>query len=149
MVENKQEKDRDKVYEEIMQNERDWDKLNEEIAQEFPRAPFSKSCINNIHELDDEFGSENVVIIKDDRAKYWHIGDRQKFADIRDTSKYINYTVVRKEDDEPITMRQVIQAMIDDKHYWNEVVQRDSHQFLEGFDKAGRSDIEYVASFGS
>ena len=102
---------------------KDWDKLFEEIDQEFPRTPFDISCIKNIHELDDEFSSENAVIIVDDRAKYWYCFGIKGFEDNRDVSEYINYTVVRKIGDEPITMRQVLQAMIDDKHFWDEVVQ--------------------------
>ena len=131
------------------EDNRDWEQLFEDIDQEFPRTPFTISCINDIHELDDEFSSENVVIIVDDRAKYWYCFGMEGFDHDRDVSKYINYTVVRRLDDEPITMRQVIQAVIDDKHYWNEVVQRDSHRFLEGFDRRDRSKIEYVSSWGS
>ena len=32
---------------------KDWEKLFEEIDQEFPRTPFTISCVDNIHELDD------------------------------------------------------------------------------------------------
>ena len=136
-------------YMEDSDEKQHWDKLFEEIDQEFPRTPFSISCINDIHELDDEFSSENVVIIVDDRAKYWYCFGRQGFDEDRDISKYINYTVVRRVNEEPITMRQVIHAMIEDKHYWNQEVLKDTHHFLEGFDKRERSNIEYVASWGS
>jgi len=128
---------------------KDWDKLFEDIDQEFPRTPFDISCINDIHELDDEFCSDNAVIIVDDRAKYWYCFGRKDFEDDRDVSKYINYTVVRRVDDEPITLRQVIQAMIDDKHYWDTEVQKDNHRFLEGFDRRSHNGIEWVAFWGS
>ena len=129
-------------------DEERYEQLYETLDRAFPKTPFSISCVDDVFELDEDFTDEQVVIIVDDRAKYWHFwGDM--FSDIRNISEYINYTVVRKVDDKPITLRQMIQAMIDDKHYWNEVVMRDSHQFLEGFDRRERSNIEFVCSFGS
>ena len=115
-------------------DEKNYEKLYEELDKTFPKTPFSISCVDYLHKLDEVFTEQNMIIIVDDRAKSWHVW---------------NYTVVKKVNDNPITMRQVIQAMIDDKHYWNEVVLRDCHVFLEGFDKRDRSEIEYVAYFGS
>ena len=52
-----------------------YEKLHDEIVKIFPRAPFSISCINDISELDIEFSDRRIVLIVDDRAKYW---DRSK-----------------------------------------------------------------------
>ena len=131
-----------------MVDEKNYEKLYEELDETFPKTPFSISCVDYLHELDEVFTEQNTIIIVDDRAKSWHVWN-ETFNDVQNIHEYINYTVVKKVNEQPITMRQVIQAMIDDKHYWNEVVQRDCHVFLEGFDKRDRSEIEYVAYFGS
>ena len=38
------------------------------------------------------------------------------------------------DEDTPITLRQILKAMIDNEHYNNEIVKGDFHDSLEGFD---------------
>lgn len=78
--------------------------LHEELDKSFPRTPFAISCISDIYELDEVFSDEQIVVIVDDRAKSWFIWDHD-FRDVRNINNYINYTVVKKESDQPITMR--------------------------------------------
>ena len=120
-----------------------WDQLREI----FPNCPFSIDCIKNLDELDAVFSEEPVIFIYDDRARscnyYYHGFSESELAHMR------NYTTVRARNNEPITYRQVIQAMIDDPHYHNDIVASDDHHFLEGFDKSPNSDIQFSPSFGS
>jgi hypothetical protein len=56
-------------------------------------------------------------------------------------NQYNNYTRVFSKNGKYITIRDIINAMISDKHYHNEYVAQDPHRFLEGFDKSKNSNI--------
>ena len=124
-----------------------FNKLWEDLDLAFPNCPFFISCVNSMQKLDEKFTDEQLIIIKDDRAKYWSLW----FEDFteEEANEYINYTVVKASYSQPITLRTIIQAMTDDGHYSNFYTLRDSHRFLEGFDKSSELDILYTCSFGS
>ena len=128
-------------------NEIDYSKLMEQLALEFPDCPFDISCIDNIEELDETFTEERVIIIKDDRANHWKFW----FDNITEQEAvgHINYTVVKAPYNGNITLRTIIQTMINDKHYHNEVVIENGPHILEEFDKPNNSDIEYTCFWGS
>ena len=52
-------------------------------------------------------------------------------------------------ENEYITVRQIINAMIDDAHYHDEFVKHDPHCFLESFDKSNNLSIQFSCFFGS
>jgi hypothetical protein len=93
------------------------------------------------------FSEESVIFIYDDRAN----SNNFYYSGLSDNelAQFKNYTMVRAKNDEPITYRQVIQAIIDDPHYRNDIVASDNHRFLEGFDKSNNSDIQFSPFFGS
>jgi hypothetical protein len=128
-------------------NEEEFEQLTAYVQLAFPNCPLSIECIDEIEELDITFTEERVIIIKDDRANHWKFW----FDDIteQEAAEHINYTVVKASYNGNITVRTIIHAMINDKHYHNDLVLQDSHQFLEGFDKSSNSDIEYTCFFGS
>ena len=124
-----------------------FEQLTADLELAFPNCPFSIECIDEIEELDITFTEERVIIIKDDRSMFWKYWN----DDITEQEAvgHINYTVVKAPYNGNITLRTIIQTMINDKHYHNDLVLQDSHQFLEGFDKSSNSDIEYTCFFGS
>ena len=121
--------------------------LNEELDNQFPDAPFTISCINEISELDAKFTDKLIIFIYDDRA------DRSNYCydDIPDEqlSGYRAYTKVCSSNGIFITLRDVLNAMVADPHYHKEVVKNDNHRFLESFHKSKHSDIQYTLFFGS
>jgi len=128
-------------------NEVEFEQLTTDIELAFPNCPFAISCINNIEELDITFTKERVIIIKDDRSKYWKYWNEDITE--QEAAEHINYTVVKASYNGNITVRTIIHAMINDKHYHNDLVLQDSHHFLESFTKSSKSDIEYTCFFGS
>ena len=137
-----------------MEEEFDEDKfdiLNKQLDILFPNPPFAISCVidDDISELDEKFTDEEVIIIKDDRAKWWVHGFRHGEITEEEASEYIHYAVVKAPFKGNITLRVIIQAMINDPHYSDPMILNDSHSFLEGFEKSRLSSIEYTCYFGS
>ena len=128
-------------------NEVEFEQLTTDIELAFPNCPFNISCINKIEELDITFAEERIIIIKDDRSKYWKYWDDD--ISEQEAAEHINYTVVKAPYNGNITLRTIFQAMINDKHYHNDLVLQDNHHFLESFTKSSKSDIEYTCFFGS
>ena len=122
-----------------------WQQLGKDIEKIFPRAPFSISCVDDIAELDETFTDEQVILILDDRCLGYYFDD----INPEERTKYFHYTVVKQNNNQPITLKDVIQALIDDTHYWDEFVMSDPHCFLEMFDKSKRSNIQYTMFWGS
>ena len=121
----------------------DYDRLYDELDTIFPRCPFVISCVDTIDELDKVFINEKVIFIYDNRPLYNYYYDG-----VENPQQYHNYTLIIATG-EYITLRDIIDGMINDSHYHRNMVKHDPHRFLEGFDKSSKSNIQYTASFGS
>ena len=121
--------------------------LFDELERQFPQCPFVISCVDTIEQLDNAFTLDPVIFIYDDRASpnnyfYSEMSDMER-------SQYVHYLKIEREDNKPITLRQVIHAMVNDAHYHNEVVMRDPHMFLESFHKSNKLGIQWSCFWGS
>ena len=114
--------------------------------KEFSNMPFNISCIDNIEELDKPFfdSTENLIIIKDDRCFGWCFENLPE----DEKNKLLNYTKIYKRPDAfYISLRDVLEGMLRDKHYKNEYMVQDDHRFLEGWDKV--DEVNFTVFFGS
>ena len=110
----------------------DYDVLQMRLATLFPRCPFHIDCIRNIEELDTIFSNEMVILIYDDRLnhKYYNVGEMS----VSQKNKLRHYTVVKSMNNQPITLRQVLNTMIKDKHYNSRIIEKYfKHYYLEKF----------------
>ncbi len=123
------------------------DEIWDELDKLFPNCPFDISCIKYIRELNDVFTTEPVIFIHDDRASPYN-SYYDKMSQ-RERSRYVHYLKIERINNRPITLRQVIEAMVNDAHYHEEVVMTDPHRFLEGFDKCSKTGIQWSCFFGS
>lgn len=126
---------------ELVLNENNCDdydeELSKEIEKEFPNSPFVISIDDEeLVKLDEPFTDEKTIYIMDSRF---------------DDMDYYQYDVakmkVERIDNKPITLRQILETMIKDKHYHYDMVICDCHTFLEGFRET--SNTVYEAIFGS
>jgi hypothetical protein len=111
--------------------EQEYEQLQAELYKQFPNSPFDIDCIKNLKELDEPFTQHAGIIIKDDRASpnnYYYDGLQEE-----ERKQYINYMGISKTNT-PIALRQVLNAMISNPHYNNDIVKNDFHCILEGFD---------------
>ena len=123
------------------------DQLYEKLIILFPTCPFIISVVDDINEINEIFSDETVLFIYDDRANkynYYYEGYTDTELD-----KMKNYTMVKSSNGKFITLRDIIEAMINDDHYHDKIISGDPHCFLEGFSKSKKSDIQYTAIFGS
>ena len=119
-------------------------KMNQLIEEEFPNSPFSVALDSeDLLKLDDAFTSEKSIFIKDDRASCPVFGFPNN-----DTRKngLTSHTLVKQVDDKPITLRQILNTIINVQEY-KDMVKYTDHNFLEGFSKT--TDIQYNTFFGS
>jgi hypothetical protein len=110
----------------------DYEALQMRLATLFPRCPFHIDCIRNIEELDTIFSNEMVILIYDDRLnhKYYNVGEMS----VSQKNKLRHYTVVKSMNNQPITLRQVLNTMIKDKHYNSRIIEKYfKHYYLEKF----------------
>ena len=110
----------------------DYEALQMRLATLFPRCPFHIDCIRNIEELDTIFSDEMVILIYDDRLnhKYYNVGEMS----VSQKNKLRHYTVVKSMNNQPITLRQVLNTMIKDKHYNSRIIEKYfKHYYLEKF----------------
>jgi metal-responsive CopG/Arc/MetJ family transcriptional regulator len=124
--------------------EEDYEKIFARWEKEFPNAPFTISLPDEyLDKLDEPYINQDIVIIKDDRTdSYYYSNYETEYK-----KKFINNMVIRSSKTNKITLRQILNKMIKNKHYSNEIVISDNHNFLEGFDKI--NDNLYMPSFGS
>ena len=121
-------------------------KLMNEINKQFINPPFVIDCIKTIEELDEPFTQQTGIIIKDDRASpynYYYDGMGEN-----ERNQYTNYMGISKSDNKPITLRQILNKMISNPHYNNDIVKDDPHCILEGFD-ISTNGIVFTPFFGS
>ena len=124
-------------------DEKHYQDLRNKLDEQFPNPPFVIDCVDNIEQLDEVFTTKYTILVKDDRSLYW----LHEAPVVRHEN--VNYTVVKRVNGQPITIRNILEAMINDKHYSSELIQQDSHVFLEKFDGSSKSYIEFTACFGS
>ena len=122
------------VFSETASSEADsYHELQLQLHEIFPSCPFHIDCIKDIDELDTVFSLEMVILIYDDRLnhhKYCNVSDMT----VSEKNKARHYTVVKSMNNRPITLRQVLNTMIKDKHYNSRIIEkRFSHYFLEKF----------------
>ena len=113
-------------------NDKYYELLFKKIEDDFQDAPFTISCLelNDYDEtLDKSFTEEKILIFKDDRPHkdYGHFRGCHESV----IAEYTNYTVIKADEDNPITLRQIINTLIKDPHYHREEVIRQDHRFLE------------------
>ena len=122
----------------------EYEELLNKINEQFPDCPFSISCIENIEELDSVFSNEPYIYIYDNRATK----NNNYYLEVQDKKQFRHYLKITRKNNQPITLRQVLLKMSKSKHYNDETIRNDFHNFLESFDKRNNSNI-YVCSFGS
>ena len=108
------------------------DILNNLLLIEFLNSPFSISLgIENLQRLDKPFTNLELIYIVDSRISSLN----PYYLDVypSDLYKIDNNLVIKSIDNRPITLRQILTSMINDKHYNNPVVRRDNHRFLKSF----------------
>ena len=114
--------------------------LESELERQFPNCPFYISCLGgDLNKLDRMFIKRKTVIIYDDRAEDdWYFDQAEVKEEIRRSRHhkwhYLHYTIVKSERGGYITLRDMLNAMIDDPHYHQDLVKRNPHRFLESFD---------------
>jgi hypothetical protein len=121
--------------------------LQTKIFEQFPNKPFEIDCITDIRQLDEAFTRQAGIIIKDDRANEHNYYYDNLSA--RGRNEYINYLGISEiNEGAPITLRQVLTAMIHSPHYNNDIVKHDPHSILEGFDTSSNG-VVFTPFFGS
>ena len=104
---------------------------------EFPTCPFNLDCFDNITMLDYKFTDENFILIYDDRLNTL----QPNFSKMTELQKYPlrHYIMVTSEDDEPITLRKIIEKMISADHYSsNKIQEHFGHYYLERFEQRSK-----------
>ena len=102
------------------------------LNRQFPKCPFNVVCVRNLAELDTVFSNELVIRIYDDRLNqnYYNLSEMSQSQ----RNKLRHYTVVKSMNNEPITLRQVLNTMIQDRHYHSRTIEKHfSHYFWEKF----------------
>ena len=125
-------------------DENKWEKLFDDLEKAFPNAPFTVSCVDDMDELEQTFPPAKEIKIYDHRFLCNDIA-------LKDGRNH-HQTIVRQKNNKPITIRQVIKAMINDEHYHDDVVKSDPHRFLEGFARLtnkGDNLDQYILVWGS
>ena len=125
--------------------EEEYEQLQTEIIRQFPNSPFDIECIKNIKELDEAITQLTGIIIKDERATEHNYYYHEYPAEER--NKFINYLGITRTNN-PITLRQIINAMISSSHYNNDIVKNDDHSILEFFD-ISPNGVVFTPFFGS
>jgi hypothetical protein len=126
----------------------DIDVLDHLLEAEFPNTPFVISfSVDVLKKLDEPFTNLDTIYIIDDRISefnYYYSGVCPSVL-----NNLSSELVIQSIDNKPITLRQILNKMIIDKHYNNRVVSRDDHRFLESLDtNDGTNDVFYTF-FGS
>jgi len=118
------------------------EQLEKALALQFPKCPFHIACVDDLDELEYTFCDELVILIFDDRLneRYKH-----QFNEMSTSLKnrLRNYTVVKSMNNKPITVRQVLNAMIRDKHYHSRIVEKHvRNYYLEKFIRHPNNMVE-------
>ena len=117
--------------------------LFSETASEsqFPDCPFNLDCFDDVNMLDYKFTDEVFILIYDDRLNYLD-GDFIHMTEL-EKNTLRHYTMVKAIDNKPITYRQVINTMIQDKYYSSKkTLKMFGHYYLEKFEKKSERMFE-------
>ena len=121
----------------------EYEELQYLLNRQFPKCPFNIDCVRDLEELDTIFSNELVILIYDDRLN-------QRYSDFSEMSasqknRLRHYTVVKSMNNEPITLRQVLNTMIKDRHYSSRIIERYfKHYYLEKFIRHVNNKYETV-----
>ena len=110
----------------------EYEELQYLLNIQFPKCPFNIDCVRDLEELDTIFSNELVILIYDDRLnqRYYNLSEMSASQ----KNKLRHYTVVKSMDNEPITLRQVLNTMIKDRHYSSRIIEKHfKHYYLEKF----------------
>lgn len=112
-----------------------------ELKDEFPDCPFNLDCFNDVNTLDYKFTDEVFMLVYDDRLNYVN----SNFENMTEIEK-INlrhYTLIQVKDNNPITLRQIINAMIKQRYYSSQKIQKlFGHYYLEKFEQRSQRTWE-------
>ena len=112
-----------------------------ELKDEFPDCPFNLDCFNDVNMLDYKFTDEVFMLVYDDRLNYVN----SNFENMTEIEK-INlrhYTLIQVKDNNPITLRQIINAMIKQRYYSSQKIQKlFGHYYLEKFEQRSQRTWE-------
>jgi hypothetical protein len=125
------------------EEENNYEELQMLLASQFPKSPFNIDCVRDLEELDTVFSYESVILIYDDRLnqKYYNLDDMS----VSQKNKLRHYTVVKSMNDDPITLRQVLNTMIKDRHYNSRTIEKHfGHYYLEKFVRHINNKFETV-----
>lgn len=117
------------------------ERYDNEIEKLFPESPFmirlSPTLLNNI---DRPLTYEKTIYIYDGRSIFY-----EDIGNIDRGQLFKNELVISQIDDNPITLRQIINEMINSKHYNELFIMSDLHYLLEYIEK--ESYTKYTALF--
>ena len=112
-----------------------------ELKDEFPDCPFNLDCFNDVNTLDYKFTDEVFMLVYDDRLNYVN----SNFENMTEIEK-INlrhYTLIQAKNNNPITLRQIINAMIKQRYYSSQKIQKlFGHYYLEKFEQRSQRTWE-------
>ena len=134
----------DIINESDSDHEYEYEYFIQQWENEFPNSPFTINLDSlYLNKLDEPFVDKDYIIIKDDRTTGYYYDN---FSDDL-KNKFINYTIVKSTNSQKITLRHILNKLIKNKHYSNEIVVQDDHCFLEGIEKINNNMYELY--FGS
>ena len=120
-------------------------KLYSQIYDQFIGCPFDISCIDKIEELDNIFTNEKMIWIRDNRININN--NYYSSYSNKDIDYNTHFLQIKKIDNNPITLRQILKQMSICDHYNNDIIKKDPHHFLELFRYNGLNI--YTTIFGS
>jgi hypothetical protein len=121
----------------------EYEELQYLLNRQFPKCPFNIDCVRDLEELDTIFSNELVILIYDDRLnqRYYNLSEMSASQ----KNKLRHYTVVKSMNNEPITLRQVLNTMVKDRHYSSRIIERYfKHYYLEKFIRHVNNKYETV-----
>lgn len=129
--------------------------VSNRLALEFPNAPFN-ICLSDIkkledlYKLDQPFSSEDCIYLYDGRInkKDYYYSENLNCPKCSEEklNKFNNCTFIIGNNNY-ITLRQIINEMIEDYHYNDEEIESDVHHSLVGFNKDIYKNNTYYAEF--
>ena len=115
------------------------------IKDEFPDCLFNLDCFNDVNMLDYKFTDAVFMLVYDDRLNYVN-SNFEKMTEIEKINLR-HYTLIQAKNNQPITLRQIINSMIKQRHYSSQKIQKlFGHYYLEKFEQ--RSERTWEVCWG-